>query len=316
MRPIRCGFCSAFCWRFTSPVPRSCSRSTKRSKCLPGGDARKPTNSVELETHKSKLLQIISTGQPELEAVLARHSLRQLAQRIAVRARIKPLGFRQSCRYILHRTRCAADPRAPAAVHGSRAALSRLCCSRCTANHQHLLRQRSHQWLWPCREAHYARHRARVLPQHEISIAIAPRGGSGDRRHASGCLTRLSGSALFRYLHTARASPTQALSADRQRPAQTAAAASPADAPQPVAAPDTQQTTAPTTDASESPTPLLHPPRPPCRRMPRRSPRRRPRHLWRRRPVQRAHLPVRLPRRPPASVRTMRKRQHLRDHGG
>jgi general secretion pathway protein A len=60
-----------------------------------------------LETDKSKLLQIILVGQPELDAVLAKHSMRQLAQRIAVRARVKSLTFRQSCRYILHRTRCA-----------------------------------------------------------------------------------------------------------------------------------------------------------------------------------------------------------------
>jgi hypothetical protein len=60
-----------------------------------------------LETEKSKLLQIILIGQPELEAVLAKHSMRQLAQRIAVRARVKSLTFRQSCRYIMHRTRCA-----------------------------------------------------------------------------------------------------------------------------------------------------------------------------------------------------------------
>jgi hypothetical protein len=33
--------------------------------------------------------------------------MRQLAQRIAVRARVKSLTFRQSCRYIMHRTRCA-----------------------------------------------------------------------------------------------------------------------------------------------------------------------------------------------------------------
>jgi general secretion pathway protein A len=60
-----------------------------------------------LETHKSKLLQIILVGQPELEALLAKHSLRQLAQRVAVRARIKSLTFRQSFRYVAHRTRCA-----------------------------------------------------------------------------------------------------------------------------------------------------------------------------------------------------------------
>jgi general secretion pathway protein A len=60
-----------------------------------------------LETHKSKLLQIILVGQPELEAVLAKHSMRQLAQRISVRARVSSLTFRQSCRYIVHRTRLA-----------------------------------------------------------------------------------------------------------------------------------------------------------------------------------------------------------------
>jgi general secretion pathway protein A len=60
-----------------------------------------------LETHKSKLLQIILVGQPELEAVLAKHSMRQLAQRVAVHARVRPLTLRQSCRYIAHRTRSA-----------------------------------------------------------------------------------------------------------------------------------------------------------------------------------------------------------------
>lgn len=60
-----------------------------------------------LETAQSKLLQIIIVGQPELEAVLAKHSLRQLAQRVAVRARIKPLTWWQSCRYIRHRSECA-----------------------------------------------------------------------------------------------------------------------------------------------------------------------------------------------------------------
>jgi general secretion pathway protein A len=59
------------------------------------------------ETAKSKLLQIILAGQPELEAILAKYGLRQLAQRVAVRARIKPLTWRQSCRYIEHRGRCA-----------------------------------------------------------------------------------------------------------------------------------------------------------------------------------------------------------------
>ncbi|MGA2780065.1 MAG: AAA family ATPase [Steroidobacteraceae bacterium] len=57
-----------------------------------------------LETTKTKLLQIILVGQPELDAKLKKHSLRQLAQRVAVRARLKRLGFRESCSYIQHRT--------------------------------------------------------------------------------------------------------------------------------------------------------------------------------------------------------------------
>jgi general secretion pathway protein A len=60
-----------------------------------------------LETATSKLLQIILVGQPELETILAKHSLRQLAQRVAVRARIKPLSLRQSCRYVQYRIQCA-----------------------------------------------------------------------------------------------------------------------------------------------------------------------------------------------------------------
>ncbi len=60
-----------------------------------------------LETAKSKLLQIVLVGQPELDAVLAKRSLRQLTQRVAVRARIKPLTWRQSCRYIQYRSQCA-----------------------------------------------------------------------------------------------------------------------------------------------------------------------------------------------------------------
>lgn len=59
-----------------------------------------------LETRKSKLLQIVLVGQPELDSMLRRQSLRQLAQRVAVRATIAPLTFGQSCRYIVHRLTC------------------------------------------------------------------------------------------------------------------------------------------------------------------------------------------------------------------
>lgn len=65
-----------------------------------------------LETTRMKLLQIVLVGQPELEVLLKKHSLRQLAQRVAVRARIQRLTLRQSRRYIEHRVRSAGRNRA------------------------------------------------------------------------------------------------------------------------------------------------------------------------------------------------------------
>jgi putative secretion ATPase (PEP-CTERM system associated) len=62
-----------------------------------------------LETDKSKLLQIILIGQPELNAVLARPELEQLRQRIAVHTHISPLNRDETEAYILHRLRVAGN---------------------------------------------------------------------------------------------------------------------------------------------------------------------------------------------------------------
>lgn len=56
-----------------------------------------------LETTEEKLLQIILVGQPELEQKLARHEVRQLRQRIAIRAGTVPLSVAESREYVLHR---------------------------------------------------------------------------------------------------------------------------------------------------------------------------------------------------------------------
>jgi len=55
------------------------------------------------ETRSDKLLQIVLVGQPELDAMLGKSSLRQLQQRIAVRATIPALSLKQSFRYVRHR---------------------------------------------------------------------------------------------------------------------------------------------------------------------------------------------------------------------
>ena len=56
-----------------------------------------------LETPKDKLIQIVLLGQPELDGLLDRDELRQLRQRIAVRAIIQPLSKQESFQYIRHR---------------------------------------------------------------------------------------------------------------------------------------------------------------------------------------------------------------------
>lgn len=56
-----------------------------------------------IETSKDKLLQIVLVGQPELEQKLDLHELRQLRERIAVHAVLKPLGASDSEAYVRHR---------------------------------------------------------------------------------------------------------------------------------------------------------------------------------------------------------------------
>ncbi|MFT5452184.1 MAG: general secretion pathway protein A [Enterobacterales bacterium] len=58
---------------------------------------------TNLETNKEKLLQIILIGQPELKDLLAKHELRQLAQRITARFHLRPLTLDECEAYILHR---------------------------------------------------------------------------------------------------------------------------------------------------------------------------------------------------------------------
>lgn len=58
---------------------------------------------TNLETNQQKLLQIILIGQPELKDLLAKHELRQLAQRITARFHLRPLTIEESRSYIAHR---------------------------------------------------------------------------------------------------------------------------------------------------------------------------------------------------------------------
>ncbi|MER2492978.1 AAA family ATPase [Catenovulum sediminis] len=62
---------------------------------------------TNLETNTQKLLQVILIGQPELQALLKRKELRQLAQRITARYHLLPLNKEQVAFYINHRMNIA-----------------------------------------------------------------------------------------------------------------------------------------------------------------------------------------------------------------
>jgi general secretion pathway protein A len=62
---------------------------------------------TNLETSTEKLLQVVLSGQPELEEKLRQPHLRQLRQRITVRCRTNPLSLEETQGYIAERLRIA-----------------------------------------------------------------------------------------------------------------------------------------------------------------------------------------------------------------
>ncbi|MBQ4847398.1 AAA family ATPase [Pseudoalteromonas sp. MMG013] len=87
---------------------------------------------TNLETDHKKLLQIVLVGQPELQQLLQRNELRQLAQRITARYHLLPLTEAQVFAYIQHRLNkagCEAslfDHDAIAFMHKATAGIPRL----------------------------------------------------------------------------------------------------------------------------------------------------------------------------------------------
>ncbi|PYV12405.1 MAG: AAA family ATPase [Acidobacteria bacterium] len=62
---------------------------------------------TNLETSTEKLLQIVLSGQPELEDKLNQPQLRQVRQRIVLRCKTYPLTLKQVCGYVAERLRIA-----------------------------------------------------------------------------------------------------------------------------------------------------------------------------------------------------------------
>jgi general secretion pathway protein A len=79
---------------------------------------------TNLETFTEKLLQIVLVGQPELEQKLRQPNLRQLRQRLTLRAKTHPLTLEETQAYVAQRLRIAGangqpifDPEAVTLVH-------------------------------------------------------------------------------------------------------------------------------------------------------------------------------------------------------
>lgn len=62
---------------------------------------------TNLETNREKLLKVVLIGQPELQQLLKRNELRQLAQRITARYHLLPLTGEEVKAYIAHRLNVA-----------------------------------------------------------------------------------------------------------------------------------------------------------------------------------------------------------------
>ncbi|GLP97239.1 ExeA family protein [Paraferrimonas sedimenticola] len=68
---------------------------------------------TNLETDTKKLLQVILIGQPELQHLLRRQELRQLAQRITARYHLLPLNVKEVASYVRHRLEVAGAASSP-----------------------------------------------------------------------------------------------------------------------------------------------------------------------------------------------------------
>ena len=96
---------------------------------------------TNLETFTEKLLQIVLVGQPELEQKLKQPQLRQLRQRLTLRAKTHALSLEETKSYVAQRLRIAGsngqpifEPEALAAIHRFSAGIPRvvnLVCEHC-----------------------------------------------------------------------------------------------------------------------------------------------------------------------------------------
>lgn len=152
---------------------------------------------TNLETHDRKLLRVILIGQPELQDLLRRQELRQLAQRITARYHILPLTAQDTQRYIAYRLQVAGASRPLFSAAAARKA------HQLTQGIPRLLNLYCDRALL----AAYTESSAEVLPKHlqQAHIELNGTTGTGVRKQRSvlwpwaGALALLVASALGSY---------------------------------------------------------------------------------------------------------------------
>jgi type II secretory pathway predicted ATPase ExeA len=114
---------------------------------------------TNLETSTEKLLQIVLSGQPELEEKLRYTQLRQLRQRITIRCRTTPLSVEETHGYVLKRLQIAGangqpifSPEALESIHAYSFGIPRVINLLC----QHSLIQAFADQMRPVSAAHVA----------------------------------------------------------------------------------------------------------------------------------------------------------------
>lgn len=81
---------------------------------------------ANFESCRKKMVQIVVSGHPELESLLARPGLEHIKQRIAAHCRLKPFTAEETRQYVNHRLQVAGHSGAPIFTEGALEALSEL----------------------------------------------------------------------------------------------------------------------------------------------------------------------------------------------
>lgn len=130
-----------------------------------------------LETEKRKLLQIVLFGQPELDRLLERHNLRQVAQRISFSFGTKPLSEAEAAAYIRYRAKMASrNPEAAMEIFSAPAIRHIVRAGQCNPRLMNILGDKSLLAAYGEGAVQVERRHARAAVQEARQLSLRRRG--------------------------------------------------------------------------------------------------------------------------------------------